>query len=214
MVRSKFFRAIIRTFSATVLIGNAESCTIECPDDWSEFNINGKPTCLINTGVSAISAGAHKCASGGYRQPLPLNQQENVDFRAAFDALGASHVGLDVTDVHGEGQWRDAYGTAVGYFNWYPGEPNNSGNEDFVGMLPPSHHGKWNDYQHSYQVHIVCQQAKPECCTADDIVLECSPDKVELSVPRCFYEQQGIKPSTIFVGEDAGISACQGALVG
>ena len=173
--------------------------------------MNGKSTCLMDTGVNAVSTAAAKCSAIGAHLTLPLNQQHNDEMRTAFDALGAEHVALDGNFARNDGKWLKGDGTAVGYFNWYPGEPNSVEDTAYLGTFKNS---QWNDFNHYDSVHIVCQQDKPECCTADDIVLECSPNQIELYVPRCFFEKQGVSPSTVFVGEDAAISACQGAFDG
>merc|ERR1711935_1071550 len=205
-------------------------CSTECPDGWREFDLNGKLTCLKDYGVNAISTAAAKCASLGARLPLPLNQQHNADLRIAFESLGAGYTALDGNDVQNEGHWRQTDGTPLDYFDWSPFQPDNAltdhgaETENYLGTW---HNGQWNDFSdwtvdwdktledyYLAVVHTVCEQDKPECCTADEIVLECSPNEIELYVPRCFFEKQGVSPSTVFVGEDANISACQGAVDG
>ena len=135
-------------------------------------------------------------------------------------------MGSQAAPLQEEGQWCRADGTAVEYFNWHEFEANNYlGKEHYIVTWK---NGQWNDMNDFFvfdectncveecrhTVHIVCEQDKPECCTTDDIVLECSSSQVKLNVQRCFFEQLGISSSSVFVGEDASISACQGAIDG
>ena len=171
-------------------------------------------------GVNAVSTAAATCAAIDAHLPLPLNKQHSTEMRAAFDAFGAKGVVLDGNDIDDDGQWLRADGTAIGYFNWWPGQPiTRKKGSDYLCMssLSVNHGdngGTWTTYGPASQFSIICEQDKPECCTADNIVLECSPNEIELNVPRCFLEQQSVSPSTVFVGEDAAISACQGAFDG
>jgi hypothetical protein len=64
-------------------------------------------------------------------------------------------IGLTDQDVEGEFKWI-ATGEAPKYTNWYPGEPNNYGNEDYLLILKSGFvggngagEGKWNDWQGS-----------------------------------------------------------------
>ena len=143
-------------------------CSTECPDGWSEFTLNGESSCLMDTGVSAISSAAATCASIGAHLPLPLNQQHDAEMRNAFDSLGAGYVALDGNDNDDEGQWHKNDGTAIGYFNWQPGNPDNYDHDGVTeSYLGTWKNGLWNDFGDAsaaiYDVHIVCQQNKPEC---------------------------------------------------
>lgn len=74
----------------------------------------------------------------------------------AFLGTLASDGWLDGSDAEEEGVWRwvdgaeagqtfwlgGVDGTAMGYASWHPGEPNNSGNEDYLHRLD----GNWNDF--------------------------------------------------------------------
>lgn len=52
---------------------------------------------------------------------------------------------IGLTDALIEGSFTWVSGEPVTYTNWSPGEPNNSGNEDFVHMWYPPNLGQWND---------------------------------------------------------------------
>ena len=57
-----------------------------------------------------------------------------------FNLWPSGWIGL--TDEVTEGVWRWVTGEAYSYTSWNPGEPNNSGNEDYVQFVGG---GKWND---------------------------------------------------------------------
>merc|ERR1711935_12450 len=97
----------------SIIKSDTVPCSTECPDGWREFTLNGKSSCLKNTGKSAISSAAAKCASIGAHLPMPLNQQHNTQMQAAFMSFGLDLVALGGNDVDEEDQWRTADGTAV-----------------------------------------------------------------------------------------------------
>jgi hypothetical protein len=66
-----------------------------------------------------------------------------------FASFGGTHkalwIGLTDSDAEGVFQWASRQDSS--YNNWNGGEPNNSGNEDYVHMNPPTfpNAGTWND---------------------------------------------------------------------
>jgi len=157
-----------------------KTCSTQCPDGWSEFTLNGKSSCLKNTGKSAISSAAATCASMGSHLPLPLNKQHDTEMRNAFDTLGAQWTALDGTDVDKEGEWHQADGTVIEYFNMYSGQPDNHNHGTVTeNYLATWLSNKWNDYPAHYLVNVVCQQNMPECCPG------CSPDVEHHLEPTC-----------------------------
>ena len=65
--------------------------------------------------------------------PLPRNAKQNDDYRAAFNAMGATlGVTLDINDVDNENDWRDSAGNQITFFNWKAGWPANNLNADYV----------------------------------------------------------------------------------
>jgi hypothetical protein len=65
---------------------------------------------------------------------------------------GDYHYVIGFTDTAQEGLWRWVSGEPTTYTNWRPGEPNNSGNEDYAifnwrhaGEPPSVPGGFWND---------------------------------------------------------------------
>ena len=81
--------------------------------------------------------------------------------QAAFKALGARFVALDGNDYAGEDHWRKADGTAVEYFNWNSGQPDNvRGKESYISTYD---NDQWNAFPYDHLVDIICQENKPEC---------------------------------------------------
>jgi hypothetical protein len=77
-------------------------------------------------------------ALGGHLAVVP-DATTNELFRRHLNG-GAGHIGF--TDQVTEGNFQWVNGIPVTYTNWSPGEPNNSGNEDFTQMIAS---GVWND---------------------------------------------------------------------
>ena len=61
-------------------------------------------------------------------------------------------VWIGFTDAGHEGNWTWASGEVKPYSNWYPGEPNNSGNVENYAIIYNSgaYKDKWNDVQNDY----------------------------------------------------------------
>jgi Ca2+-binding RTX toxin-like protein len=69
---------------------------------------------------------------------------------------GTEPLWTDLTDEVTEGQYKWASGETSTYRNWLPGEPNNAGNEDYVGMNAGGA-GKWNDYPSTYSLRGIVE---------------------------------------------------------
>ena len=79
------------------------------------------------------------------------NQLEN-DWLTHMIGLSQNHwIGLNDRDNEGNYEWSN--GSAAGYRNWDPEEPNNSGNEDCIEIRPA---GGWNDEG--------CRSSRPFIC--------------------------------------------------
>ena len=78
-------------------------------------------------------------------------------------SLSSEGLWLGGTDSGQEGRFVWTDGTAWTYQNWAPGQPDNSGNEDFVHMLRARDSGsRWNDYTNKldYVTGYVCEKKK------------------------------------------------------
>ena len=78
--------------------------------------------------------------------------------------------------------------------------------------MPDNSEGTWRDV-HKFYYHTICEQAKlskPECCSSEDIILECSPGQLDLTVPKCFLDDQNVDAALSFIGTESDNAQCQG----
>ena len=97
---------------------------------------NGKLYLISKQTKTWVNAKA-EAASFGLKLVSITSAAEN-NFLASF---GQDFL-IGLSDQVNEGTWLWESGEPYSYTNWNPGEPNNSGNEDFVQMFS---NGKWND---------------------------------------------------------------------
>jgi hypothetical protein len=84
---------------------------------------------------------------GGWHLATIISAAENA-FVASLLPLNVpdrSHFWLGGSDAAVEGVWTWVTGEAFGYTNWAGGEPNNSGNEDYLAMDLRGAAYAWND---------------------------------------------------------------------
>ena len=88
------------------------------------------------------------CSSlGGYLATIN-NAAENT-----WVANLAPFVWIGGTDEAQEGNWKWINGETWSYTNWNAGEPNNSGNEDYLTL----EYGRWNDLSNVWKLAYVCE---------------------------------------------------------
>ncbi len=90
----------------------------------------------------------HALSQGGHLATIT----SATEWDAIQRVVGRNANGLDLwlgaTDELQEGVWKWVTGEAWNYTRWYPGEPNNNENEDFLELNHPSASiGSWNDYR-------------------------------------------------------------------
>ncbi|WP_268904629.1 lectin-like protein, partial [Dolichospermum planctonicum] len=96
----------------------------------------------LTTAVTWQQAQAQARNLGG--NLVTINNQAEQDWLVS--TFGSDWRWIGLTDEETEGQFRWASGETSTYANWFPGEPNNAGNEDYVHMYSNVYgNGKWND---------------------------------------------------------------------
>ncbi|MBC7771879.1 MAG: hypothetical protein H7210_05250 [Pyrinomonadaceae bacterium] len=122
------------TGNYTLTITSAPITTIGAP---KSNPANGHVYYLLS-GSSWTQAEAAAIALGGHL--VSVNDAAENEFVRSNFASESCWLGLSDQTVEGTFRWADQ--STVSYTNWYPFEPNNDGNEDFVHMYPD---GSWND---------------------------------------------------------------------
>ena len=90
-----------------------------------------------STGVAYWTTARTNCSNmGGHLVTITTSGEQSF----IYGLWPSGWIGL--TDEVTEGTWRWVTGETYSYKNWNSGEPNNSGNEDYVQFVS---NGKWND---------------------------------------------------------------------
>lgn len=100
-------------------------------------NSGGRNYYVSNITQTWTQAQTTCAANGGHLAYIP-----DVQTNALLNAGVGGGAFIGYTDQVTEGTWVWENNYPSGYTNWYPGEPNNSGNEDYGHMLA---NGQWND---------------------------------------------------------------------
>ena len=114
----------------------------------SQNNYNGH-SYYRSTGSMTWTDARQACLNmGGHLVTVTTPEENNF----IFNLWPSGWIGL--TDEVVEGQWRWVTGEPYSYSSWNPGEPNNSGNEDYVQFVGG---GKWNDLPNYYNLPYVLE---------------------------------------------------------
>ncbi len=124
---------------------------------YSWFTYGGHNYSLTNIQTHWTDAEAEAVSQGGHL--VTINDElEQTWLRQTFTVNLLYWIGF--TDQAVEGQWVWISGEPVTYTNWYQGEPNNDGNEDYAIMNWIGN--TWNDYPNSrYYYGIIEVTAVP-----------------------------------------------------
>jgi hypothetical protein len=105
---------------------------------------NGHYYKWVNTSGTWGTAKAGAAGLGGYLASVTSAAEQSFVTTSVAPSSTAFWIGG--TDEQTEGTWLWVNGDAWGYTNWNGGEPNNSGNEDYLMM---NTNGTWNDWNAS-----------------------------------------------------------------
>lgn len=120
---------------------------------------NGHPYTLLGASDFA-SAQAVAQSMGGHLVSI-TDLAENTWVRNEFSTIAGvnDNLWLGYTDVQVEGTFEWSNGEVTGYTNWQSGEPNNSGNEDYVQMNTSN--GLWQDVDGIVMGHGIVEISEP-----------------------------------------------------
>jgi hypothetical protein len=114
----------------------------------SQQNYNGH-SYYRSTGSMTWTAARQACLNmGGHLVTVTTAAENNF----IFNLWPSGWIGL--TDEVVEGQWRWVTGEAYSYSSWNGGEPNNSGDEDYIQFVGG---GKWNDLNNNSSLPYVLE---------------------------------------------------------
>ena len=114
----------------------------------SQNNYNGH-SYYRSTGSAVWTTARQNCVNmGGHLVTITTSGENSF----IFGLWPSGWIGL--TDEVTEGIWRWVTGETYSYSSWNGGEPNNSGNEDYVQFVGG---GKWNDLNNSSSLPYVLE---------------------------------------------------------
>ena len=114
----------------------------------SQNNYNGH-SYYRSTGTANWTTAKSNCVAMGGHLVTVTSSGENSFL---FGLWPSGWIGL--TDEVTEGTWKWVTGETFSYTNWNSGEPNNSGNEDYIQFVSG---GRWNDLNNSSSLAYVIE---------------------------------------------------------
>ena len=114
----------------------------------NQQNYNGH-SYYRSTGSATWTTARTNCSNmGGHLVTITTSGEQSF----LFGLWPSGWIGL--TDEVTEGTWKWVTGETFSYTNWNSGEPNNSGNEDYIQFVGS---GKWNDLNNSSSLAYVIE---------------------------------------------------------
>ena len=114
----------------------------------NQQNYNGH-SYYRSTGSATWTTARTNCSNmGGHLVTITTSGEQSF----LFGLWPSGWIGL--TDEVTEGTWRWVTGETYSYKNWNSGEPNNSGNEDYVQFVS---NGRWNDLNNNSSLPYVLE---------------------------------------------------------
>ena len=114
----------------------------------NQQNYNGHSYYRSTGSAYWTDAKANCAAMGGHLVTVTTSGENSF----LYNLWPSGWIGL--TDEVTEGTWKWVTGETYSYTSWNPGEPNNSGNEDYVQFVGG---GKWNDLPNGYSLPYVIE---------------------------------------------------------
>ena len=108
---------------------------------------------LYNAKVTFSGAYETSKALGGFLSCAGSASENGMLFELA--KKGTTDIWICGSDADQEGIWKWLDNNTWGFSNWASGEPNNSGDEDYVGMYLKD--GTWNDSNGKSKIGFVCK---------------------------------------------------------
>ena len=114
----------------------------------NQQNYNGH-SYYRSTGSATWTTARTNCSNmGGHLVTITTSGEQSF----LYGLWPSGWIGL--TDEVSEGTWRWVTGETYSYKNWNSGEPNNSGNEDYVQFVS---NGRWNDLNNNSSLPYVLE---------------------------------------------------------
>ena len=147
-------RSQIRSITIALLVLCGEN-EFAAPLDAAWIGYAGSWYSATTAPSTALAAEATAQSFGGHL--VAINSLTEQHFLAATFNNQLYWIGL--TDAAQEGVFKWMDGAPLTYSNWYSGEPNNAGDEDFVVMNWANSFGVgyWNDWNASNQAHGIME---------------------------------------------------------
>jgi len=140
-----------------------DKCVEACEQEWEK---NGEHCYLWNTEARNWTDAEDFCQQAGGHLASAVHTNVTNDFLME----GMKRRGLDLlwiggNDIEKEGTWKWNDCTPWEDTIWIPGEPNNMGDEDCLGIRGGGWNWKWNDWKCSLEQEFVCSK---KICSGDE----------------------------------------------
>lgn len=138
----KLLKTLLLVAGAAATLHQAQAAPTTWAGNGHEYEV------ITSEGVTWTDAMAAAGAMGpGWHLVTITSADENNFVKSLLSTAenDRSHYWLGGTDAAVEGTWAWVTGEAWGYTNWWNGEPNNSGDEDYLAMDLRGAAYAWND---------------------------------------------------------------------
>ncbi|MDR1560577.1 MAG: Ig-like domain-containing protein [Clostridiales bacterium] len=116
---------------------------ISAAQNYAPAEYDGHQYQILDEGLTWERARTRAEQLGGHLATI-TSQAEQSFVNSLFKPVRRSNYWLGGTDTATEGVWTWITGEAFGYQNWDSGQPDNSGNQDYLALRPNSG-GRWDD---------------------------------------------------------------------